>query len=52
MDNQKATSAKFKEWNLNYIKQPECLILAVTPAEQDLATSGCSDKSQRTVDPQ
>ncbi|GIY16034.1 dynamin-1 [Caerostris darwini] len=40
-----------REMILNYIKQPECLILAVTPANQDLATSDALEIA-RTVDPQ
>ncbi|GIY51743.1 dynamin [Caerostris darwini] len=36
---------------LNYIKQPECLILAVSPANQDLATSDALEIA-RQVDPQ
>ncbi|KAF8771658.1 Dynamin-1 like protein [Argiope bruennichi] len=36
---------------LNYIRQPESLILAVSPANQDLATSDALEIA-RTVDPQ
>ncbi|GIX78539.1 dynamin [Caerostris darwini] len=40
-----------REMILNYIKQPECLILAVSPANQDLATSDALEIA-RQVDPQ
>ncbi|CAL1278910.1 unnamed protein product [Larinioides sclopetarius] len=40
-----------REMVLNYIRQPESLILAVTPANQDLATSDALEIA-RTVDPQ
>lgn len=35
---------------LNHISQPECIILAVTPANQDLATSDAIEIA-RVVDP-
>ncbi|GIY51741.1 hypothetical protein CDAR_288311, partial [Caerostris darwini] len=52
MDGQPESNIReVQEMILNYIKQAECLVLSVSPANQDLATSNVLEIA-RTINPQ